>query len=264
LPAALREAIIHRALQRINPEMHAGDILFMIRRARLDLEDQEEVRAAQGVNVHEGNRDARTKHAMQLLRDFQGVVSCEIIKLAKNEFVKYLKDFSDPVTKQLATHALLTPRGGENFGPLLDEDTFSVYGLEITGEEVIGRLWIFASWLGETEQRNAHIGMISALKTSYENGARVCNQGKTQRLFIAVLQGVLEGVDIDGVSIPKPISKADAMEMFFTPARQKIVSEKELTDAAIQFCADNSHINKEEFLKEIKAYIQVNPDEWTA
>ncbi len=71
-------------------------------------------------------------------------------------------------------------------------------GLSISGEEVIGRLWIFASKLTGSEETNAKESMVSGLKDSYDEFmGKVCNPGKVQRLVVGVLQGRLPGVNIE-------------------------------------------------------------------
>ncbi len=161
-----------------------------------------------------------------------------------------------PRKKEKAITALMDEkRVNENFGPLIDhENSFSVLGLEITGLELIGRLWKFALQLPEPESTNAKCGMITALSDSFNpDESRVCNQGKTQRLVIAVLSGRLLGVNID--EVPVRVTKEQAMQMFFNiPAHRQIISKAALIDFANQFCNQNAAINRDEFLTEINAY----------
>jgi hypothetical protein len=268
VPADEREDVVLHALQLITPQMYGTDVMYMIRNMAAVPADEraQYVRdrlagihqnhaPEQGVNVHEGDRDQRVNKAIELIRRQQGTIAPEKITQAIDQFINYLDALPmDAAQKKLAKDALLLPRGEEGFGPLLKGGGFTILGKPITGEELIGRLWIFASQLNEKEQTNAKRGMISALQNSYENGARVCNQGKTQRLIVAVLQGRLKEVDIDRVSMPKRIAKADAMQLFFTPERQKITIKAELLQAVAKFCDENPGIDKQEFLVDINAY----------
>ena len=99
--------------------------------------------------------------------------------------------------------------------------------------------------------------MISALSDSYDDfNLKVCNQGKTQRLVVAVLQGRLAGVNIegDGVSVSTP----EAIRMFFNmEAHKKIGEFKDLMEAANQFCDDHTLVNRDSFIAEIEKYAEV-------
>jgi hypothetical protein len=165
----------------------------------------------------------------------------------------------DSQDKQLANWALLAPkREDEVFGCLISQEPFTLLGLEISGKEVIGRLWIFLSDLVEPDRTNAKIGMISALKNSYDDvGIRVCDQGKTQRLLLRVLQGRLEGVNIElteGMQIPT----TQAIRMFFSiEAYQHIQQLEPLLEAARRFCDENTLIaDRVDFLREIRKYAE--------
>lgn len=193
---------------------------------------------------------------MELLRNHQGTITPEDIKRYVAEFISYLTA-SGHLKQAAATRALLEARtGGESFGPLLDNERFSIIGLSLTGEEVIARMWLYASTHPKVaDQDQAKSGMIGALGDSFEDGDRVCNQGKTQRLCLEVLQGRLTGVNIDGI---KPPSSADAMTMFFlNPNHQSIQDLEALVQAANHFADGNPNINKEGFLQEITAYAGV-------
>jgi hypothetical protein len=279
IPVNERAHIAHLALQLINPEMGGWDRILIIRglwnvppdqRANYvqqqihaqqgQLLQNAQAIAAQGLNVHANDRDERTRAAMELLRQHQGEIPRNRINEAVKEFIQYLNDREmDPQDKQLAQRALLAPkREDEVFGGLISQEPFTLLGLETSGEEVIGRLWIFLSDLVEPDRINAKVGMISALKNSYDHmGARVCDQGKTQRLLTAVLQGRLEGVNIE-LTEEMQIPTTQAIRMFFSiEAHQHIQQLEPLLEAARRFCDENTLIaDRGGFLREIREYAE--------
>ncbi len=209
--------------------------------------------AARGINVHHGERDRQTREAIELLRQEQGPLSDKQIEQANREFVKYLDSSDvDAAQRELANNALLAEREEEEqFGPLVGGPVFTVLGLEVSGEELVARVWMFAS---DHEPNNTKRGMVLALADSYEHQERVCNQGKAHRLVIAVLQGRLAGVNIEGevseVSVPQ------ALTMFFHLPGHRDLAEEPLFAAADKFCAENSAVPKEAFLKAVQDYAE--------
>jgi hypothetical protein len=151
-----------------------------------------------GINVHAGSRDDKTKAALILL--WEHTKELEIEEHFQS-CISYLKGLPESDKKTLALTALLQPKAHpDDFPPLLDEEGFSCNGFSLTGKELIGRLWGFISGCDEKNQNECKEGMLTALSTSFEGGNLVCNQGKTQRLLIAVLQGRLKGVQIDDLA----------------------------------------------------------------
>ncbi|MDE3046338.1 MAG: leucine-rich repeat domain-containing protein [Verrucomicrobiota bacterium] len=225
----------------------------------------------QRVDVHEGNRDQKTLEAIKLLLQHQGKLSADEIEKAKDEFIGYLDaSLIDEARKELARGALLKAKEkGEVFGPLIDKGYFTILGSPMTGKELIGRLWIFSSQLKDSkDQTSAKNGMIFALQDSYDDfdgkKSRVCNQGKTQRLAVAVLQGRLVGVNIDRVPIDLPTAQAaevptaQALTMFFAnPANQAIDKKDVLMIAVNQFCNQNPAVNRDTFIEEINKYAKL-------
>lgn len=207
------------------------------------------------MNVHEGDRDDQTKNAMELLRAYQGPIPIAAIRAANEAFMRYLrKDFQDVAKRNLAIKALLLPRQlHEDFGCFISEEPFTLHGLSLTGEEVIGRLWIFASRLNEEDQANVKLGMVTALASCYEGDTRVCDQGKTQRLASATLQGYLAGVQID-TQVEKP-SKEAALALFFSRKELQDIDKLDaLLAAAETFCTAHPLVNKAEFIAELNEY----------
>lgn len=162
----------------------------------------------------------------------------------------------------MAKRALLGEKGNEAFGPLIGGPKFTIRGLEISGEELIGRLWIFASTLKASDQENAKQSMISALTDSIrqdENGKnqRVCHLGKTQRLLIGVLQGPgrFKGVNIDDIAGVTTVRTTDALNLFFSnETNQQIADWDGLRNAANTFLEAHNLVNRDEFMAGIREY----------
>jgi hypothetical protein len=153
-------------LANVNRDQRANYVQDWIERGQARLFRNPRVLARNGLNVHANNRDERVRAAMKLLRQHQGEIPRNRINQSVGEFIQYLNDREmDLQDKQLAKRALLAPKDErEVFGALISEDVFTLLGLETSGKEVIGRLWIFASEIAEPDKTNAKVGMISALK----------------------------------------------------------------------------------------------------
>jgi hypothetical protein len=110
--------------------------------------------------------------------------------------------------------------------------------------------------LTEPDQTNAKDSLISALKDSYYMGSRVCDQGKTQRSVVGVLQGRLEGVDVE-LSTEMQVPTPQAVAMFFhVEAHRNIEQLAPLFNAASRFCDDNPAVNRDDFVLQIRLYAQ--------
>ena len=246
-------------LQSITDAIVMMSNLDQLKRTNLIQETRGEItQAATDGHINRHDRDWRVRAAMELLRAGQQQITEDEITQALQEFESYLdtKRMNNE-DKELAKTALLKPQGEtESFGPLISETDFSIAGLNLSGKEVIGRLWIFASNLTEPEQTNAKIGMISALKNSYDDtGERICNQGKTQSLAIAVLQGRLKGVNIE-LTQKKKVSAAEALNLFFANEAHRSIKELPLLiNAAKRFYDESTLIaDQKGFLNEITEY----------
>ncbi len=216
---------------------------------------------AQGINVHQGDRDQRVRAAIELLRKHQDPISRDDMNQAVQEFTQYLNDREmNPEHKRLAQHALRGPLNRADFGPLIDGNDFTIKGLRISGEEVIGRLWIFASNLTGLDQAIAKGGMISALEQSYDMRYRVCQPGKVQRLIVSVLQGRLAKVNIELIEGMK-VGKEVSLRMFFMKEAHMAIKQLPLLiDAANQFCHENPLVNRAEFFLGIEEYAEAQFD----
>jgi hypothetical protein len=205
-----------------------------------------------GINVHDMGRDAATRQAFQTLKEAQSQVTEEQIKEGSRLCIQYLESLNT-LNSQRALHVLRGERtAGEFFGPFLSE-----IGMDTNGAEVLGRLWLFIEGIAdEQDQANAKASLVKALSDSIEEyNCRVCFPGKTQRLFVAILQGRLQGVIVDGRAIvPTP---AEAMQIFFTSENHRLITTRaELLAAAETCCNENLHVDRVAFLEEIRRYAQ--------
>ncbi len=163
---------------------------------------------AERIDVHASGRDARTKDAIERLRQHQIAIDISSIEAqAVADFGSYLRK-SAHKKKELAERALAGPPNGD-FGSLLSDSRIYIDGLICSGSEIIARLWTYASTLKTPDDVCAKDAMISALADSFNgHGDRVCNPGKTQRLIVAVLSGRLAGVDVDEVQTLPALTNA--------------------------------------------------------
>jgi hypothetical protein len=204
-----------------------------------------------GINVHNGQRDDKTRAALELL--WKHTKGLEIEKHFRS-CLSYLQGLPESGKKTLALKALSGPREAiDNFPPLLDKESFSCNRFSLTGKELIGRLWGFISGCDENNQHECKEGMVTALSTSFEHGSLVCNQGKTQRLLIAVLQGRLEGVQIDDLA---PVLSPDqALRFFLDDKQRQLINKKEdLLAKANRFLEDNPIVHRESFMAKLEDY----------
>jgi hypothetical protein len=226
----------------------------------LDHPNQQEIDPLLGTNVHAGDRDESTNIALQELIAQQGPLSQQDINQSYDQLLFYISNFPDAHTSELALDALVRPRTpGESFGPLVSGDPFTYLGFEIHGKELAARMYRFAdSILDPRDKDNAKVGIVHALSQSFEGGERVCNQGKTQRLVTAVLQGRLQGVNVEGHDLGV-ITKQQAVQMFFhNPAHAALLERDddarvELLAAANAFADINPNVQRAEFIAEINA-----------
>ncbi len=135
---------------------------------------------------------SRVAEALQLLRQSKEMSPDEIQK-ASEACIKYLEDHE-------CNRALEVLRGPENpndGGPFFKP--FIIAGVETSGKEIIGRLWqLIDSLPSEQKRENALRFLIDSLNICTNgNNERICNEKKTLYLFLSLLVGNLEGVQID-------------------------------------------------------------------
>ena len=174
-----------------------------------------------GLDVHIGHRDLRVLDAYKKLQQSQGHLTLKEIYLETDAFVEYLNK-SNSSLKEKAFDALYSPKIGE-FGGLFIENDFTILNFPISGEEVIARLWRFCNQYipsenfdnVEIERENGRVSMVGALGNSYHKmGGLICNQGKVQQLIVGVLQGRLDGVQIEECLDNQEISKEILINAF--------------------------------------------------
>jgi hypothetical protein len=209
------------------------------------------VQGQNGMNVHHGNRDEKTREAILWLQKEQGPLNSEEIRETVAEFNQFLNGLEDSDTKAKALQALSDAGEHEIWPPLLNnnkEHAIDGGRLHISGEELIARLWIFAN--GHPDKDNCRYAMIKALSDSIEEGRRVCPPGQSQRLVVAVLQGRLDKVDVDGVRL-----NLNQVVSAFLNENQTCKSREELLKKAEEFLnRDPNLVDREKFLNEIHIY----------
>ena len=220
----------------------------------------ERIEYDRGVSVHQGDRLQRTAFGINLLQIHQGAIPRDRRERARDEFISHLETKPmDKSKKRAARHALLGRSSYDDHWPsLLSSDSIYIAdSFNISGTELIGRLWIFAESLPDPENMNVKDSMINALSTSYHFGKRVCNQGKVERLVIATLQGRLAGVNIDNAHVPTPPTTAESITAFFNnEANREIDEYGPLLSAARKFCQENPLVEKAGFIREVRMYAQ--------
>lgn len=191
-----------------------------------------------------------------------------------NEMPKSITDFLQQVMnnqeipqnrRQLFEYALRTPKKeDEAYGPLMDATLFSIAGVMLSGVEFADLIWKFIRSLPNQKERElaAH-ALINALVDCYEQGERVCNPGKVQRILIAVVQGRMSKVKIDQVQpSSKQLVTALMNEFFANPEHQKIEEWQDLKQAVIKFINDRPAIKGTDveatFKRKIQKYAILN------
>ena len=215
-----------------------------------------------GINVHDGARDQLTQNAVLSFYASQNPgPNADDIETLYQQLIAYINTKPQDL-KDSALLALNAPKiAMHDFGPLVGGGNFSYLGHEIDGKELVARLWHFASQIADPmDQINAKDGMVAALTDSSLGGHVVCNQGKTQRLMVAVVQGRMAGINIEAQDFGT-VTTAAAINMFFAnEANQEITTKDALIAAARTFCNQNPHVVKEAFLADINRYAEENLD----
>jgi hypothetical protein len=258
----------YRALERHEAEQRQGNARIL---SLLETPFNEElaidgrrVNYSAGINVHE--RDKQVREAIELLRAKQGELDDAERDQLVASFIEYANAEPNAEKKEKVLRAL---NGGQeaqsNFPSLLDRtDTFSILGLEIEGREVIARLWKFIQEMEDkADQEIAKAAMIIALSQCFnDDGSRICNPGKVQHLFVAVLQGRLEGVQIDKmapIDAIMMVPTTQAVQMFsLYPENQGHEELIPLLRAAGKFADENPGVNRKEFLIAVEKTINFN------
>lgn len=201
----------------------------------LQLADERFV-ANHGVNVH--RREKAVRQALELLGQAQGTLSPLTIDGAVRDCIAYLEGLEQNGNQrgQKALRALQgAQEADETWGSLFSEKVFIIHGLETSGQEVVGRLWLYIQTLEEAERSLARDSLVTALNRGFaDDGDFICNPGKVGHLVSAILQGRFDGIEIDELEAQLTPNQASAA--FLTPERlQTNPSAIELISQALDF-----------------------------
>ncbi len=210
---------------------------------------------AQGENVH--SREEQVRDAFIKLKEDQALDQDLILKLAEG-FRDYLHLQEASLVKFNALYVL----EGESRDKKMDlfpaligpQDPWSIAGLELTGEEILARLWMFIHGLPDPKDfENAKLSMISSLADSIDEGMRICNTGKMVELVVGVLQGNVPGLEIDPVEKDE-VDPTDAINFFFSnPEVQAIDKTDLLLQRGNEWLQENPHVRQpEQFLDALR------------
>lgn len=223
-----------------------------------------------GVDIH--SRDQLTRLAWEQFCLYQGSYSDTQIKKNVTSCLTYFRSMqTDDAIFIKAWVALHGPRPPQSpWGPILDveneDTTWSVHGLDITGQQVIGRLWGYIQSIPETQDRNNALHeMKLALSDCYEQGFLVCNPGKLQKLMIALIQGRVPGIMIDRPD-SEQVPVGQALTLFLTTQvaqnllNQERITQTQLIELGKMYLKENPRINRAEFIKELNQYYTLQND----
>ncbi|MGN6671206.1 MAG: hypothetical protein ACTHJ4_06690 [Candidatus Nucleicultricaceae bacterium] len=168
--------------------------------------DTENVMSADRQHAAQGSVPAVMRHTASLMRSdvvnhenelFREVVAYLNTMLSQKHKFKRENSTMDEVSN--AIYALIGPKKGRDFPNFesVGEATMSGH-TSVTMKSLLTRIWLtIKTYKNEKDRENLKHSLILALGQCIEkDGHRVCSVGKTQRL-LSVLQGYLEGVDID-------------------------------------------------------------------
>lgn len=190
-----------------------------------------------GVDVHNSDRDDRSTQAIRTFLASQKGVTVDFTDYYNN-FVENIdtvldrtiqaatdrnqqkKDASNQITIQRARNNKTKIRQVLGLPGVLRLDGYGVllahrmtsYGLDqMDPKEFLGRLWYFVSNIKDPADReNAELSMMNGIADSVETDNHiVCNPGKLQRMIVGILQGRVEGVDIEHLESQSSLSDSE-------------------------------------------------------
>jgi len=226
---------------------------------------------ANTIDVHNGSREGRTKDALKKIIESENQFLSNDAEYYFQNFENYLKSYptqgqdsqQQASRKEKALRAEKTlykqPDESPSFGPIISgDDKITLYDLNITGKELIGRLWKFIDThtltitnpiTADIEKENYRSGFINALAASFEKeGERLCTPGILQHLVVA-----LPGNTLD---VPKPTTSESLHLFFLREDIRNITSPRDLRTQAETYLDENPDIVKSEFTEGIENYIQ--------
>lgn len=215
----------------------------------------------ESINVHAIGRDKAVREALKLLVEKIGDLSEEKIKTNYSEFLNlaYFHEKSAFFVRLLGED-----REGNDVKFLGDYNGFLTETIfDFKPQVSIAYFWEFC------KQNNCIQDMISGFLNSFQ-GNCVCNPGKMQNLVISVLQGKLEGVDIDGIrnlhdfKTPLAIFLSIKEKVDYILAKTTKCEEffKELFEMCIEFYPENIYdiVRVLCLYSEGKNGFEINPD----
>ncbi|CAO5677188.1 MAG: hypothetical protein HEEMFOPI_00708 [Holosporales bacterium] len=243
---------------------HFNCAIFRMRERRwLDLEG----RQVRGVDVHSGDRETKTAQSLGILIRYQGHMSTKMMNDLYAACKNYIStgNFSDN-QKARALTALEGSTSTGSWANLLSQEP-SVLFANLDGLSIITRLWHFADTYvdenipGETENARRSF-VLACVDSAFSDGDMVCNPGKVQRIVCAVLQGRLQGVEVD----PLPtITGRDLARSYLTPLVGRTITDQSepdfLSAAGAWLRAQNVTLTREEttaFFNDIRSFYQLS------
>jgi hypothetical protein len=174
------------------------------------------------------------------------------------EFKAYLGTLTDSTIKQKALYTLEAAGTRDEFGPLL-----------ATHKAFIARLWYFSSHYApvqppgvsiERERDMAKYGIVLGLSRSFNfDGTRVCDPGKMAHLVVSVLQGRLNGINLDRVPIPR--NGVPALEPMITETQRRQAIEQLAHASLSEFFKEeaNRELGEEDLIRAAEVFIAKKP-----
>lgn len=200
-------------------------------------------------NIHD--RDTQTAEAINILLQSQNEIDPALLRAAYADLLGWL---ATQGAKGQEAIELLTQRNTGPFPDPLSTSQFTLNRYPVDGLNFLHHIAYFISQLPEPDRTNAQIGFLNSVpKACNEQGHPVCGPGRVQHIAVAVLNGRLKGVNIDGVD--QTISTSLAIGMFFgAKQHQRAESRAALTQYARDFCNQNPAVDPDLFIKEIDTY----------
>ena len=134
---------------------------------------------------------------------------------------------------------------------------FILHGQQINGFEAIGKLWEFCNRIEDPDEKRLaiHSMIENILECMNGDNNRVCQPGQLQRLMVGVVQGRLDGVNIDNIECNTKLDGKKSLSLFFqNPNNQEIEVAETMRAAALKFIEENPMIDADDFKKELIDY----------
>lgn len=157
-----------------------------------------------GIGVHAEGRDRATLRAYESLYSLWRP-TCEEIQGFFRDCVGYVKRRGNSIALQVLMGEQEDVPSLPGFGSLLQGGGLALENNLVPPHALVAHLWHFINGIlpqhfPEEDVENARQSFLGALVDSFESHHVVCDPGKLQRIATCVLQGRLQGVNIDGLS----------------------------------------------------------------